>query len=268
MGIVNITPDSFSNDGILRSRREKNGDAVRKALQLIREGADLIDIGGESSRPGAQRVSCQEEIRRVIPTIQKLSRQTKIPISIDTYKTSVARRALDAGASIVNNIRGVHLEKPLLKQVYRHQAAIVLMHMRGTSPKTMQKKIFYDQNVICEIIKELKKSIDLCLEIGIKSDKIIIDPGIGFGKTAENNCEIINRLNELHCLGCPVLIGPSRKSFIGQFLEKDVTRRLLGSAASVCVSIVRGAHIVRVHDVKQMKEIARMTDAIMNHSNP
>lgn len=266
MGIVNVTPDSFSQDGCLGKSRAAHITALSLARKHIREGADILDIGGESTRPGAQRISVKEEIGRVIPTIAALSKKFKIPISIDTYKPMVAKAALDAGASIVNNIMGTKPELSLLKMVRDYNAAIVLMHIKGT-PKTMQKAIHYS-NLTGEIIGSLRKSIEKCLEIGIKSDRIIVDPGIGFGKTVGNNLEILNRLGDFKVLKCPLLIGTSRKSFIGNILDKDVHHRLMGTAATVCAGIIRGAHIVRVHDCKAIKDVVTMTDAIINeHQN-
>ena len=256
MGIVNVTPDSFSGDG-----RRTQTAAVRLAKKLIKEGADIIDVGGESSRPGASAISVKEELKRVIPVVKTLAKNT-IPISIDTYKPEVATAALAAGASIVNNIRGTTLNKSLLKIVKKYNAGIILMHMRGT-PKTMQKKISY-HNLLSDIIGPLRKSIEICLEIGIKSDRIIIDPGIGFGKTAEQNLEIINRLPEFQTLNTPILIGTSRKSFIGKILKQDVHRRLMGTAATVTTGILKGAHIMRVHDVKAIAQTVKVTDAIIN----
>ncbi|MFH1360110.1 MAG: dihydropteroate synthase [Candidatus Omnitrophota bacterium] len=261
MGILNITPDSFSQDGCLYHSRSVD-QIVAKAHRMIREGADMIDVGGESTRPGAKQISAQEEIRRIIPVIKKLSRLIKKPISVDTYKERVAREALEAGASIVNDILGVALNKKLLRMVKNYKAAIILMHMRGT-PRTMQKNIHY-KNLINEIYGELVKSIEKCLEIGIQSDRIIIDPGIGFGKTVEHNCEIIQRLQEFGYLNFPLLIGTSRKSFIGKVLKREVNERLMGTAATITAAIMNGAHIVRVHDVREIKDVAHMTDAIIN----
>jgi len=265
MGVVNVTPDSFSHDGCL-SRTGGPKYALSLAQKHIRDGADIIDIGGESSRPGALRITAKEEINRVIPTIQALVKKTTVPISIDTYKPLVAKAALDAGASIVNNIMGTNNPNDnLLKMIKKYDAAVVLMHMRGT-PQTMQRNIHY-HDLINEIISAFGKSIEKCLEIGIKSDKIILDPGIGFGKTVEHNLEILNRLDDFGALERPLLIGTSRKSFIGKVLNREVGNRLLGTAATVTTSITRGAHIVRVHDVKAMKEIVLMTDAILNAPN-
>ena len=257
MGIVNGSPDSFSGDGKINTTA-----CLRYARKLIREGADIIDIGGESTRPGALRVSSEEEIRRVIPVIDVLAREIKVPISVDTSKLRVARCALDAGASIVNNIRGAQISTGFLKMVRDYKAAIVLMHMRGT-PAGMQAHTHYE-NVINEVIEEIKISIEKCLAIGIKKDRIIVDPGIGFAKTVDQNLMLINHLNRLNVFHCPILLGTSRKSFIGQILQNDVGQRLMGTAATVTAGVMRGAHIVRVHDVKAIKETLRMTDAILN----
>ena len=262
MGVVNMTPDSFSVDGLLK---KKSNRAVSHALKLIKDGADIIDIGGESTRPGAKAISVKEESSRVIPIIKTLSKKTNIPISIDTYKPEVAQSALKAGASIVNNVMGSKITKSMLKVIKENDAAIVLMHIQGT-PKTMQERISY-RNLVQEITSDLRKSIEKCLEIGIKSDRIIIDPGIGFGKTVEDNLEIIQRLAEFKSLKKPILIGTSRKSFIGKTLKKDVSNRLMGTAASVSASILNGAHIVRLHDVKKMREVVDLTDAIINIKN-
>jgi len=258
MGIVNVTPDSFSKDGCLK----RNNNPVSQALKMIKQGADIIDIGGESSRPGAHKISIKDEITRVIPTITKLAKKTIIPISIDSYKPDVAKYALDAGASIVNNIMGSKPNKPLLRMVKAYNAGIILMHIRG-NPQNMQKNIQYS-DIINEICESLRKSVEICLEIGIKSDKIIIDPGIGFGKTVEHNLKILNCLNKFRTLRKPLLIGTSRKSFIGKVLKKQVEDRLIGTLATVTTSILRGTHIVRVHDVLAAKQTAIMADAIIS----
>ena len=262
MGIVNLTPDSFSADGVYADGCYDTGRAVAIAQRLMRDGADIIDIGGESTRPGAQEVPAREEIRRVIPAIRLLAKKIHRPISIDSHKPAVIKHALDAGASIVNTVKGVTPERSLLRMVQRYDAAIVLMHMRG-NPQTMQKNICY-RDLVGEIICALRKSIEKCLEIGIKSDRIIIDPGSGFGKTAGQNLEIISRLSEFNILACPILIGPSRKSFIGKVLRKGIGNRVMGTAAAVSIGIQRGAHIVRVHDVAAMRDVIRLTDAFLN----
>ncbi len=266
MGIVNVTPDSFSGDGCLARGEKTQEKALRRALRMTRQGADIIDIGGESTRPGAARVSAQTETSRIIPVITALAKRSRILLSADTYKSSVAKRALDAGASMINNIKGVRAETSLLKMVRNYEAAIVLMHIQGT-PRTMQKSVRY-QDVVEDICASLAKSIEICLEIGIKSDKIIIDPGIGFGKTLEHNLEIIRRLARFNCLHKPILIGTSRKSLIGNVLNAAVSRRKWGTAATVSAAIMNGAHIVRVHDVREMKDVAVMTDAILNGKHP
>ncbi len=265
MGIINITPDSFSHDGCMRPKKNPCDYAYRLALKQIRSGADLLDIGGESTRPGSARVSADEEKSRILPIIKKLTQNTSIPISADTNKTSVAKAALDAGASLINTIRGVNPSRSLLRMVARYNAAIVLMHIGGGTPRTMQKRYAYRNDLINEIICALKYSVEKCLENGIKSDRIILDPGIGFGKHADHNLQIINQLHRFQALDHPILIGTSRKSFIGCVLDQpDPVQRLFGTAASVTAAILNGAHIVRVHDVGQMREVASMTDAIIN----
>ena len=262
MGILNLSPDSFSHDGI-SAKNKKNIPRIISIVQtFIHQGCDILDVGAESTRPGSVSISPAEEIKRLIPVICALSKKIKIPISVDTTKPLVAQHALDNGASIINNIKGLQFNRSLFKMIGRYDAAVVLMHMRGT-PDTMQKNIRY-KNFLKEIILELNQSIEKCLEIGIKSDRITIDPGIGFGKIPLQNFELIHRLKDLQVLNCPVLVGPSRKSFIGWILEKDVSKRLMGTAAAVCASILNGAHIVRVHDVGKMKDVALTADAILN----
>ncbi|MDP8266729.1 MAG: dihydropteroate synthase [Candidatus Aceula meridiana] len=262
MAVLNLTPDSFSQDGLLRKKLYDTSYKVAYAQKLIKEGGDIVDVGGESTRPESRRVAISEELKRTIPTIRLLAKKTKIPISIDTYKPEVAEQALDSGASIVNNIKGTNLTKSMLQVIKKYDAAVILMHIHG-NPKTMQKHIFY-KDVVQEIINALRKSIEKCLESGIKSDKIIIDPGIGFGKTVEHNLKIIRHLSDLKILKKPILIGASRKSFIGKILQKDVSGRIMGTAASVCAAIFNGAHIIRIHDVKKMKEAATMADAFLS----
>ncbi|MEI7998487.1 MAG: dihydropteroate synthase [Candidatus Omnitrophota bacterium] len=261
MGVVNLTPDSFSKDGCLIHTNDPSSN-IRFAKKLIAQGADIIDLGAESSRPGASIVSVSQELDRLMPTLVKLAKTVKVPISVDTYKPQVAQKALDAGASIINNIKGSQISRPLLKLVRDYQAGIVLMHMRGNSCN-MQKKASY-KNLMQEILKELKISLEKCLEMGIKKDRIIIDPGLGFAKTSEQNLEILRTLYKMHELGCPILIGPSRKSFIGQVVSKDIEGRLMGTAAAVSLGIATGANIVRVHDVAAIKDVVLMSDAIIN----
>lgn len=262
MGILNITPDSFSADGLLTKSEYDPKRYFRYALKLIKEGADILDIGGESTRPGSKPISINEEIKRVVPVIRLLAKKTTIPISVDTCKPQVAKLALEAGACIVNIIKGTNLTKSMLTVIKNYDAAIILMHIRGT-PRTMQKRIHYN-DLIKEIIQELRKSVEKCLESGIKSDRIIIDPGICFCKTAEHNFKIIQRLKKFSVLKKPILVGPSRKSFIGKIVNKQPQKRQWGTAAVVSASILNGAHIVRVHDVAMMRDVADVTDAITN----
>ncbi len=262
MGILNITPDSFSSDGLLSKLGKDPQNHMRYGLKLIQEGADILDIGGESTRPESKPVSIKEEAQRVVPVIRLLAKKTHIPISIDTYKPEVAKLALEAGAVMVNTIKGTTPSLAMLKIIKEYHAAIVLMHMRK-KPQTMQKNISY-QNLIAEILSELEKSVQKCLERGIKSDRILIDPGIGFAKTAEHNLEIIKHLDAFSALRKPILIGTSRKSFIGTIINKDPWDRIWGTAATVCACIQNGAHIVRVHDVRQMHDVVSVTDAILN----
>jgi len=262
MGIINATPDSFSDDGCYQSKKNSISFAKKIALKHIRGGADILDIGGESTRPGAKRISISDEIQRVIPVIKMLKKNFDIPISVDTYKPAVAKQALDAGATIINNIMGVKPDVKLLKMVRDYGAAIILMHIQG-SPSTMQKNIHY-VDLIPEIIFSLRNSIEFCLESGIHSDKIIVDPGIGFGKTVEHNLEIINHLHDFNILNQPLLIGTSRKSFIGNILDVQVEERMIGSITSASCSVLNGAHIVRAHDIKETKMAVSITDAIIN----
>ncbi len=256
MGVINVTPDSFSQDGLLQQKKHSKYSAFNHAKKLIREGADIIDVGGESSRPGARPVSIKEEIKRTVPLIQQFRKECSVPLSIDTYKPEVAEAALMEGASIVNNIMGTKPNKKLLKIVKKYQAAMVLMHMRGT-PQTMQRNIRY-QDLIQEIIDSLRRSVEICLEIGIKSDKIVIDPGIGFGKTTQDNLDIIKHLKDFQKIDQPIMIGPSRKSFIGNTLNVPIHQRLFGTIGVCCVCTIKGVHILRVHDVKAVKEAITM----------
>lgn len=263
MGIVNVTPDSFSGDGQFREKRDIP-KAVAFARKMVRQGADILDVGGESTRPGAPRIPVEEELRRVIPIISALAKKVSVPISVDTYKCTVAQAALDAGACLVNTIKGTPPDQKLLAAVSRSQAGLVLTHIKG-SPKSMQQKPHYT-DIMPEIAAALKSSLENCLEKGIKSDRIIIDPGIGFGKTVTHNLMILNRLAYLKRLNRPLLLGTSRKSFIGRLLNREVHQRLNGTLASVTASIMNGAHIVRVHDVSQVKEAVRIADAILTES--
>jgi dihydropteroate synthase len=257
MGIVNLTPDSFSKDGLLHNSSSPKAH-VRFIKKLIANGADIIDIGAESSRPGALKVSSKEEIKRLIPTLKVLIPSVSVPVSVDSYKTEVIHAALDCGVSIVNNIQGLKLTKSLLKLVKDYNAAIVLMHMRG-SPRTMQQKTRY-KNLLADIHADLKSSIDFCLDFGLKKDRIIIDPGFGFAKDAMQNIQLLQQLSTFKKFHIPILVGTSRKSFLGKALGDIQKDRLAATAASVSVSIINGANIVRVHDVAFMKDVATITD--------
>ncbi|MDO8885917.1 dihydropteroate synthase [Candidatus Oleimmundimicrobium sp.] len=257
MGILNITPDSFSDGGSYF----KTETAVSRGIAMVEEGADIIDVGGESTRPGVESVSLEEELKRVIPVIERLACEINCPISIDTYKSEVAKKALEAGATIVNDISGFQMDKNMPKLVAKTGVPIIIMHMQGT-PEMMQKNPHYEC-VMREIISFLREKAEVALKAGVQKDKIIIDPGIGFGKTREHNLEIMRKLPELKNLGYPILIGTSRKSFIGTTLNLPVEDRLEGTAATVAYSIVQGANIIRVHDVKEMVRVAKMTDAMV-----
>ena len=257
MGILNVTPDSFSDNGLYFDKTK----AVKRALQMAEEGADIIDIGGESTRPGSEPLAIEEELRRTIPVIEALSKEIDVPLSIDTYKSGVAKKALDAGAAMVNDISGLRFDPSMPKVVAEYKVPVVVMHIKG-APKDMQKNPVYEA-LMPEIMDSLRESIRFAMESGVPEDKIIIDPGIGFGKTPENNLEIIHNLQGLTLLEKPVLIGPSRKAFIGKVLgDVPPTARLEGTAAAVAVSIMNGANIIRVHDVKEMARVAKVADAI------
>jgi len=256
MGIVNCTPDSFSGDGLYPGLR----GIEEYAEKLVREGADIIDVGGESSRPGAGSVSVKEELKRTIPVIKRLARRIKAPISIDTCKPEVARQALDSGAVIVNDITG--LKDPLMaKTAARHKAAVVVMHMQG-DPRTMQKRPRYS-SLIDEVIGSLAAAVRRAGECGVGEDSIIVDPGIGFGKTLENNLEILRRLPDFKVLGKPIMVGTSRKSFIGRILKAEPKDRILGTVSSCVLASALGADIVRVHDVGQVKRALMVSDSIL-----
>jgi len=258
MGILNVTPDSFSDGGLFYSQQK----AVERGLQMVDEGADIIDIGGESTRPGAASVSAAIELKRVLPVIESLVKQVKIPISIDTKKAQVARMAVGAGSEIINDISALNSDKDMAKAVRETRAAVILMHMRG-KPRNMQKGNLAYDNLMGEVTDYLKKSSEKALKAGVKKDCIVIDPGIGFGKTPEDNYKIIKNLSELKMLGMPVMIGTSRKSFIGKVTGGEPDERIEGTAATVAAAIMNGCHIVRVHDVAGMKKVAAVTDAIV-----
>jgi dihydropteroate synthase len=257
MGILNITPDSFSDGGLFFNEKK----AIEHALRLVEEGADIIDIGGESTRPGSEPVSAEEEIKRTIPVIKAISREVKIPVSIDTYKAEVARQALDAGASMVNDISGLRFDQDMPKVVSKYKVPVIIMHIKGR-PKDMQQNPQYEA-LIPEVLDYLRISMRIGEKFGIKEDRIIIDPGIGFGKTFDHNLEIIKNLKEFTMLGRPLAIGVSRKAFIGKILgDVPPAERLEGTLAAVAISVFNGANIVRVHNVKETVKVCKIADAI------
>ncbi|MDD3806722.1 MAG: dihydropteroate synthase [Candidatus Marinimicrobia bacterium] len=260
MGILNVTPDSFSDGGLYTTLNK----ARERAESMIQEGADIIDIGGESTRPGAEKISAVEEIDRVIPLIEALSQIAPI-ISIDTTKPEVAEDALKAGAHIVNDIFGFHGSMDMAKIAAKYDAGVVLMHIQGT-PETMQKNPRYS-DLMREVITYLEESIHLAEMAGLSLNHVIIDPGIGFGKTVEHNLELLQRLRELTALKVPILVGTSRKSFIGKIDGSSVTQRMGGSLATAVTSVLNGASIVRVHDVKETVQAIRVIDTMMKEKN-
>jgi dihydropteroate synthase len=276
MGILNLTPDSFSGDGLLETGSDAEAfqldiDAIlEKARCFIENGVDIIDVGGESTRPGAQLVSAEVEIKRVLPVIKVLASKLDVIISIDTYKASVAQEALQHGAHMVNDVWGLHADPDLAGVVAKHLAPVILMHNRSSWAHAEIKErlggryvgIPYE-DLLEEVKSELMESVSIARSAGISEDQIILDPGIGFGKSVGQNLELVNRLDEIRKLGFPVLLGPSRKSFIGYTLNLPPDQRLEGTAAAVSIGIVRGADIIRVHDFPYMTRVIRMTDAII-----
>jgi dihydropteroate synthase len=257
MGILNITPDSFS-DGSIYFDKER---AVEHALKLVEDGADIIDIGGESTRPGSEVVTRDEELRRVIAVIETLTKKVRVPVSIDTYKAGVARRAIDAGASMVNDISGLMFDPDMAKVVAAAGVPIILMHIKG-APRDMQKDPAYSA-LMPEVMDYLRGSMRVAECAGIDMARIVIDPGIGFGKTADHNLQILKNLSDMEALGRPILVGVSRKAFIGRILgDAGPSERLEGTAAAIAIAVMNGANIVRVHDVKEMVKVVRVADAI------
>ena len=256
MGILNVTPDSFSDGGQFLDTKS----AVFHALKMAEQGADIIDIGGESTRPGSDPVSIKDELARVIPVIEGIRGESTIPISIDTYKSIVARAAIAAGANIINDISGLNFDPEMVNIVRDHKVPIIIMHIKGT-PKNMQVDPQYD-DLIQEVINYFQKQIDFCRDNGVPKSKIILDPGIGFGKRLNDNFILIRELKRFTELGYPVLIGPSRKSFIGLTLDLPVEQRFEGTAAAIAAGIMNGARIVRVHDVLEMKRVQIISDKI------
>jgi dihydropteroate synthase len=255
MGVLNITPDSFSDGG----RFFHPEQAIIHGQRLVEEGADILDVGGESSRPGALPLSAKEELDRILPPVRSLVK-LGIPISVDTYKAEVARVVLQEGASLINDISGLRLDPSLAKVVARAGTGLVIMHMKGT-PQDMQRSPHYD-SLMGEITGYFREGIARAESEGVNPESILIDPGLGFGKDFVHNLTLLRRLREFKCLGKPILIGPSRKTFTGRILNLPVEERLEGTSAAVAWAVCRGAHIVRVHDVKEMKRIVAMTDAL------
>lgn len=265
MGVLNVTPDSFSDGGKFSSVES----AVEYAIQMEKDGADIVDVGGESTRPGAEPISMNEEMNRVLPVIEQLVGTIDIPISVDTHKSEIAQKALDTGASMVNDISALRDDKNLAGVVAEYNVPICLMHMKG-NPRNMQTNPIYT-NVIREIYDFLKERTEYALSCGIKKGNIIIDPGIGFGKRTgkgiEDNCEILKHLSKLRDLGFPILVGASRKTFIGNVCRKSkplpVSERLEGSLAAACLAVINGADIVRVHDVKETRRCVDLVDCVV-----
>lgn len=257
MGVLNVTPDSFSDGGQFFDKTR----AIEHALSMAADGADIIDIGGESTRPGAEAVSYEEELRRTIPVIEALAGSIPVAISIDTYKAGVAERALQAGAEIVNDISGLRFDPDMAGVAALYEAAVVIMHIKGT-PKDMQKNPVYEA-IFSEIEDYFNRSIEMALAAGVKKDLIILDPGIGFGKTTAHNLQIIGNLDRFATMGMPIMVGVSKKAFIGQILDgAGVENRAMGTAAMVAASILKGADIVRVHDVREMAGAAKAAFAV------
>ncbi|GAB4457021.1 MAG: dihydropteroate synthase [Anaerolineales bacterium] len=270
MGILNITPDSFSGDGLM-AYGDRIEQAVRQAEHFLKHGADILDVGGESTRPGSQPVSAEEELERVIPVIRALAGEfPDALISIDTYKAKVAEQALQAGARILNDVWGFRADPDLASVAAKHEVPVILMHNRSNPASVEVRERLGNaylgaeyEDLLADVKRELLVSVELAKQAGVEERRIILDPGIGFGKTREHNLQLINRLDEIRALGYPVLLGPSRKSFIGFTLDLPPDQRMEGTAAAIAVGIVRGADIIRVHDVKEMVRVAKMTDAIV-----
>lgn len=258
MGVLNVTPDSFSDGGLFLSKDK----AVEQGLKLIADGADILDIGGESTRPGSVTVPAEEELKRVVPVISALRKHTDTLISIDSTKSQVSRAALDAGADIINDISSFRFDPEMIPLASERQVPVIIMHMLGT-PKNMQNNPHYE-NLLYEVKSFLEERIKAAVSGGIKKENIIIDPGIGFGKRQEDNLCLLKNLNFLEELGQPILVGPSRKSFIGNVLNLPPQDRIEGTIASALISLLHGANILRIHDVAAVKRAAQVADSIMN----
>lgn len=274
MGILNVTPDSFSGDGLL-AQTDAVDYALKQAEEFIANGADILDVGGESTRPGSAAISAEEELRRVIPVIQALHKNfPNVLISIDTYKAQVAEEALKAGAKIINDVWGLRADAQLAQVAAQYQALVILMHNRSNPASVeVREKLGGTYlgseytNLIEDVKRELLASVALAKNAGVADALIVLDPGIGFGKKREDNLRLINQLHEIRALGYPILLGASRKSFIGYTLDLPADQRLEGTASAIAIGIARGADLVRVHDVQAMSRVARMTDALVraNH---
>jgi dihydropteroate synthase len=262
MGVLNITPDSFSDGGLYLHTEA----AVARALEIERAGADILDIGGESTRPGSKSISVEEELRRILPVLKKLRGQLGIPISVDTSKAEVAEAAADAGAEILNDVTALRADPRLAEVALGRKMAIILMHMRG-EPRTMQKKPFA-RDVVRDVTAGLRRAVATARRAGVAKSHIILDPGVGFGKSSAQNFELLAKLPRLVHLGFPLMLGTSRKGFIGKVLGgAPENERLWGTAATVAASIFGGAHIVRVHDIAEMVQVARIADGVLLHSS-
>lgn len=255
MGIVNVTPDSFSDGG----RSLALDDALTNAQELVSQGADILDVGGESSRPGAESVCVEEELRRVVPVVERLSKLVSVPISVDTTKAEVARKAVEAGATIINDITGLTGDPALARVVAETGAGVVVMHMAGT-PRTMQVNPHYE-DVVREVRDYLARRVDAIEALGISRNRVAIDPGIGFGKTAEHNLLILRNLDQFATLGCSILVGTSRKNFLGLLTGREVRERATASVVSSLAAAVQGANVVRVHDVAAMVDAIKVWNA-------
>jgi dihydropteroate synthase len=277
MGILNVTPDSFSGDGLIpplpvaEGQGEGEKRAIEQAKEFLANGADILDVGGESTRPGSQPVNADEELERVIPVIDGIAKEfPDALISIDTYKAKVAEAAFRAGAHLLNDVWALRADPELASVAAAFRVPVILMHNRSNPASVEVREQLGNayigseyQNLIEDVKRELLVSVDLAVKAGVEESRIILDPGIGFGKTRENNLELINRLDEIRALGYPVLLGPSRKSFIGFTLDLPADQRVEGTAATVAIGVAHGADIIRVHDVKEMARVAKMTDAIV-----
>jgi dihydropteroate synthase len=259
VGILNVTPDSFSDGGL----NFEPSRAIDRALEMESEGADIIEVGGESTRPGSERLQARDELARILPVVRGLAGKLRIPLAVDTYKADVAEASIGEGASIINDVSALRFDPAIADVAARERAALVLMHMRG-EPKTMQQ-LAPSPDIFAEIEADIDAAILVAESSGVAREQIIVDPGIGFGKTLDQNLAIINHLNRFEVFDLPLMIGMSRKSFIGKLTGRVEGERVMGTAASAAAAIIRGAHLIRVHDVREMVEVARVTDSLLRH---